>query len=309
MKTLFLVLLFALFFCPEANAAPHPAPAALQGVWSSPDCTAADKVWVISRYFYIHTAPGDVSVGSVAGWQQDEGKEDRYYHLDTGKTDSIIINLTNDGLMRTVEIAADNSALSGQWAQLQEGEDFSPQEYSHCAKLFDKRPALGQREVNSIFLLDQITEKCVGATPQNFSTARQCHKTLFYLLDANADGSLGRDELAGLHRQLEFLQAGTQACPGVAGFYPSGLNDSLAFADSILAQMKGRTSFADLSAKLRAGDVDLSALPLRGLNVFMPFVAGPATGCTPPAAAGLPQKNAGASPKRDDPLYPALIRP
>lgn len=316
MKIVFVLFAVLLFFPAAASANDETiTPSALQGVWSSPDCTMADQVWIISKHFFIHTSPGEIAAGAVRGWRQEENRGDRYYHLDSGGKDSALINLTNDGLMRTITTPAAEQLLSLQWA---EPRAETPEEYSHCAKLFDSRPALGQREVNSIFLLDHAVENCNGITPQNFSAAAQCHRALFDLVDLDANGALSRDEITQLHRQFEFLQAGGALCSGAPVFYPSGSERGAAFADDILLRTAGKTGFSDLSSFFRSGQ-KIGTL-LQGLDTLLPFLSSPATVCDTTALSQstirqstVSQNNLGASPQQDAPQYPvpipAVIRP
>ncbi len=90
--------------CAAADRAVNPD--ALQGVWSSPDCTMADSVWVISKYFFIHTGPGEITVRPVQTWRQEETNGDRYFSFAAGRDKTGLINLTNDGLMRIARTAA-----------------------------------------------------------------------------------------------------------------------------------------------------------------------------------------------------------
>jgi len=311
MKMIFLLFAALFFFPVTATAADQTiTPTALQGVWSSPDCTMADQVWIISKHFFIHTGIGEIAVGAVRGWRQEEDRGDRYYHLDSGGKNSALINLTNDGLMRTIATPVAEQSLSSQWAGSMVE---SSEEYSHCAKLFDSRPALGQREVNSIFLLDHAVANCAGVTPQDFSKATQCHRTLFDLVDSDANGALSRDEMMQLHRQFEFLQAGGALCPGAPVFYPSGSERSAAFADDILARTSGKTEFVELQSFFRSGQK--AGTLLQGLDNLLSFLSSPVTVCD---TAALPQStvqqnNLGASPQQDAPQYPVptpvVIRP
>ncbi|MGZ9108306.1 MAG: hypothetical protein ACXW4B_05745 [Micavibrio sp.] len=309
MKTVFLLFAVLFFFPGFASATDRTAtPDSLQGVWSSPDCTMADQVWIISKHFFIHTLPRDIAVGGIGDWRQEEDKEDRYFHLDAGGKNNTLINLTNDGLMRTIKAPAAESPLSVQWSM----EAGNPEEYSHCAKLFDSRPALGQREVNSIFLLDHAVENCNGLSPQDFGTATQCQKSLFDLVDSDTNGALSRDEMIQLHRQLEFLQAGGALCPGAPVFYPSGSERSAAFADDILGRTNGKTAFADLQSFFRSGQK--AGTLFQGLDRLLPFLSSPATACdtAPLPQSTVQQNNLGANPQKDAPQYPVVpvaIRP
>lgn len=267
-------------------------PDALQGVWSSPDCTVADSVWIISKYFFIHTGPGEITVRPVRNWRQEETNGDRYFSFDAGDEKAGLINLTNDGLMRIAGSRADKDrTLSAQWEQL----GGPPEEYSHCAKLFDHRPALGQREVNSIFLLDHALESCSGVTEMRFAKAKQCHRTLFDLVDSDGDEILNRAELMQLYRQAEFLQAGGPACGAATVFYPSGSERSATFADDLLRRTGGKAGFAAIEALFRADSIATDALPFQALKTVLPFLPVAQTSC-PAAATDLSQNNFGGGP-------------
>lgn len=268
---------FALIFLTphNAGAAESPiTPAAMQGVWSSPDCADSKKTWIISAHYFIHADRQGVVIDRMTGWRKDDNNGDTLYAFDAASSESALINRTNDGLMKVIrgDVKKD-AALNTLWGWTQEE---VAEEYSRCVKLFDTTPHMGQSEVNSIFLLDQAMETCRNVTAEKLSGAggAACRKNLFDLADGNGDHKLDRTELALLERQLAFLNRGLQAQPQSCAAPVQTLSEFLLPPDRNSIDLKGV-----LDAAATQPDLWRKAGALAQLLPFLPS----AENCTPEA--------------------------
>ena len=291
----------ALFFfsCTDAVAKDRPKnPAVLQGIWSSPDCAQADSLWIVSKYFFIRSDPAGVTVDSAQHWQEEQDDGEMLYAFHPARGAAVILNRTNDGLVKMIDVAGqDQKSLKKTWEAVQD-RPFS--EYSHCAKLFGGNPALGQAEVNTVFLLDQALEKCGGVKPDALPAARTCQTALFALFDEDRDEALDRGELARLYRQMSFLKTTLTSCaPG--GDRQAGDAAAAQFAEQAFrANGQRKLRLADLPALRRAGKNDPGSVwrvfiedagALHHLAGFIPAPQSPAPSCQTNRNGAFPSKD------------------
>lgn len=297
------VLGCALFITPDAAQAQAQAqtqenPKPLQGIWSSPDCAKAESLWIMSRYFFLRYQQGMASIDSAAAWDAVSDEGEMLYALRPVKGRPVLLSRSNDGLIQVIETADPAGPdLVQSWRAAQSDPSSEPsREYSHCAKLFDSAPSLGQSEVNTVFLLDQAMEECGKVRPDDFAAARSCQAGLFTLFDGDRDQALDRAELTHLYRQVQFLKH-SHACQ------PDGTTEMGASrTNSTAGPDKAATHFADHLWRANGNKpVRLSDLPalrrteknhplwrgfmddvqtLHGLIGFIPAAANPAPSCT-----------------------------
>lgn len=217
-----------------ANAeGPHnetPIAFGLQGIWSSPDCTAAREAYIIAPHYTLFFRTTGFRLGAVQSWRQEDDDGDTLYQFRSNRGTGLI-KKSNDGLMkiRTVDVNP-KAPLKSAWGSL---EDESAREFAHCAKLFDSSAGFGQDEVNAVFLLDNAFKACKDVTPGSFKTASICHKSLFDLTDSNKNKTLDRAELERVYRQLFFVLSASMYCGG-AGYPENSAAEAKDFATALL---------------------------------------------------------------------------
>lgn len=255
---------------PAQNAHAASNPPALQGIWSSPDCTTANQIRILSKHFMIQTAGRRLLIGETGEWQHNHVDGEDFYSLKSEFFNPLLLNRTNDGLMKTITVSANDTRNQNQiWDQTPPAQ---MTEYSHCAKLFDSHPALNQAEVNSIFLLDWIKDGCAAVRPEKFSYATNCQQILFNTLDTDQSGALGQDELAAIYQQTAFLQTGLGICVGGAAYPGDSVRQGQAFAEGLLQANDHRElQRADIHGLFRASSPALQPF-LEAVGTLKPLL-------------------------------------
>ncbi len=281
-------------------------PSLLQGIWSSPDCTKADSLWIISKYFFIRSSADGHHIDAAQHWVSASDEGEMLYALRSTGGMTVMMNRTNDGLMKVVDTVMPEKKTLGQvWASVQD-KPFS--EYSHCAKLFDSNPSIGQAEVNTVFLMDMAADECKGVVASEFSAAKTCHQSLYALADSDQNGSLNRVELVQLYQQTRFMRDGMAACPPsastVAPGAASGASDADHFANRILrANGQKDIRFNDIPALMRTEKDQPHWIDflngLRSVHGLLGFVPPPSTDAASCAAAPFHADKNGAFPSKD----------
>lgn len=216
----------------DTPAQGNRTPESLRGIWSSPDCTRADKMYVITEHAVMKAWPERYYIGRSKSFRSEAFESDRLIHL-VAEGYSVIIKQTNDGLIHVIEgDVHPQQILSTSWGSQQ---DFLSVEYSRCEKLFDTSMTLGQEEVNIPFLIDRIIAACPATTAERFGGDVGCHAALFTLLDRNGDALLNADELAALYRYVTFAVSATvQLCDQFNVYTPRTRDDAATFARNVL---------------------------------------------------------------------------
>lgn len=256
---------------------PHnekPMPKDLQGIWSAPDCTAAEQVYVVSPHYILFYHTGEYLLGALQRWRQEDAGGDTLYNFDTNVNSHALMKKTNDGLMKIIMTGVHPKApLSSGWGEI---EDRIAPEFAHCAKLFDNMQDFGQDEVNAVFMLDHAISGCAGVTPDIFKTTSSCHQALFDLADSNHSQSLDHPELARLYRQTSFLLSAAVLCGGV-GYPENSKAEAEDFASALLGSEK-TISLDQLKKKLndpnffKTRSVHTFAENAGSLQILLPFL-------------------------------------
>lgn len=282
------LLICASIYAPAQAQPTQENPLALQGIWSSPDCAQADSLWIVSKYFFIRSRAGGHNVDAARHWASASDDGEMFYGMQSAHGGAVLLNRTNDGLIKVVDGAfPEKQTLSQSWAATQ---DQPYNEYSHCAKLFDSNPSIGQVEVNTVFLMDMAADECKNIRAGEFAAAKACHQSLYSVLDSDQSGALDRAELMQLYRQVRFLRDGIAACPKASVTPEAPLKaaaqtsaptlDSAAFADRVLrANGHKKIRFNDIPALMRterdqphwAGFLN----DLRSLHALLDFIPSP----------------------------------
>jgi hypothetical protein len=256
---------------------PHnetPMAFGLQGIWSSPDCTAAREAYIIGPHYTLLYRPGYFRLGAIQSWRQEEDDGDTLYQFRSNRG-TALIKKTNDGLMKIRMIDVNPKApLKSAWGSL---EDESAREFAHCAKLFDSGAGFGQDEVNAVFLLDSAFTACKDTSPDNFKEAASCHKALFALTDSNKNKSLDRTELERIYRQLFFVLSSSMYCGGL-GYPETSPAEAKDFATAILGASQSVT-YDQLMARLNtpefiAGRIFTFTENFGNIQALLPFAPG-----------------------------------
>lgn len=228
-KVTILMLLFLLGLSPQVSAlaqdqaappapnllpwqAPEPEPSgpfpdAALGIWSAPDCTDAQSVLVLSRYYQMHLKSGRHMISAIRQWRSEEYDDEKLFFYLAHDGRGFFFKMTNDGLFKhLMHFVHPKQELHTAWNSIIER---MSDEYTRCAKLFTGQPVMTQEEVNLPFLLDKIREPCAGVDPAGFAKAGSCHAALFAAIDSDRSEKLDAQELAGFYKQAVFLESGT----------------------------------------------------------------------------------------------------
>lgn len=254
-----------------------PVAFGLQGIWSSPDCTAAREVFIIAPHYTLFYRPGYYRLGAVQTWRQEEDDSEMLYQFRTNRMASLI-KRTNDGLMKIRMIDVNPAApLKSAWGSI---EDDTAREFAHCAKLFDSGTDFGQDEVNAVFQLDTAFKGCRDIKQGGFKTATACHQALFNLADSNKDKLLDHTELGRIYRQAFFALSASAYCGGL-GYPENSRAEAEDFAAAILGPDKS-ISYAQLLARLATpgfikGRIFTFVENVGNSQALLPFVPAPDT--------------------------------
>lgn len=219
-----------------------PLPDSALGIWSAPDCTDAQSVLVLSRYYQMYMTPGRHTMTVITQWRSEDYDDETLFFYLTHDGLGYFFKMTHDGLIRHLRrFVHPKQELHAAWSDIVAQ---MSDEYTRCAKLFTGKPVVTQDEVNLPFLLDRVREPCAGVDPENFSKAGACHAALFAAVDSDGNTRLDENELVRFYRQAVFLEGGALAgCrvtpaeePGSgmtsAGYAPRFAGDALRLGDT-----------------------------------------------------------------------------
>jgi hypothetical protein len=254
-----LAIFLTLAAWPRAYAAgepprPAPFPDALQGVWSSPDCTRSDTILILSRSFSVRVEqnpdpqPGDpmesMHISPIRNWRAEGDGDDKLYYYRLSNRESYILKITSDGLMQSnYALIHPQQPLYTAWGSTQ---DLNASEFAHCTKLFDTRPSITEEEIKIPFLMDQAMDACATVRPDDFPRAATCHAALFAIADSNKDHVLDAAELVRVYKQTGLLSLSLNSC-GPSPHYPGPIPmEAAGFSTQALGKLD-RDSSGDLS--------------------------------------------------------------
>lgn len=285
---------------PWPAIAATPVTEALRGIWAKPDCAMADKMFVMSEYYILKGWPEIYYLGPVRNVRGEDFDGDTLYHLQSLNY-SLVLNLSNDGLLKTREVPVHpKQALYMTWGSQQR---LMADEYTRCAKLFETSLSFGQEEVNTPFILDLVHKGCTATTRESFASDQTCQAAIFAAVDSSKDGFLNRDELARLYRQGIFLLSATaQICQQQTVYSAETNVDADEFAALVfdrLAPSDDRgVSQAAMTAALSApgfidGRIYELVESLRNLNNILAFLPAPDSARTCNAGANMDPRTLG----------------
>lgn len=277
-----------------------PVTEALRGIWAKPDCAMADRMFVMSEYYILKGWPEVYYLGPVRNVRGEDFDGDTLYHLQSLNY-SLVLNLSNDGLLKTREVPVHpKQHLYMTWGSQQR---LMADEYTRCAKLFETSLRFGQEEVNTPFILDLIHKGCVATTRENFAADISCQTALFSAVDSSKDGFLNREELARLYRQGVFMLSATaQICQQQTVYSADTKTEANEFAALVFDRLRPADdrglSQADITAALSKPDFIDGRIyelveTLRNLNMILGFLPPPDSARTCTAGPNLDPRTLG----------------
>lgn len=267
---------------PWPAIAATPVTEALRGIWAKPDCAMADKMFVMSEYYILKGWPEIYYLGPVRNVRGEGFDGDTLYHLQSLNY-SLVLNLSNDGLLKTREVPVHpKQALYMTWGSQQR---LMADEYTRCSRLFETSLKLTQEEVNTPFILDSIHKGCSQTTRESFGSDQPCQQSIFDIVDSSEDGFLNRDELARLYRQGVFILSATaQICQQKAVYTDDTKTEANEFAIQFYDRVKPADERGMTIAELTRTLSDPTVMEgrtyqlietLRNLNSVLDFVPAP----------------------------------
>ncbi len=239
-------------FLAQEPAPSGPFPDAPQGIWSAPDCTNAQSVLVLSRYYKLHVEHGKHTLSAIARWRDETYDDERLFFYLTHDGGGYLFKMTNDGLIHhLMSFVHPQQPLHTAWDSTIER---MSDEHTRCAKLFTETLVVTQDEVNLPFVLDRVKEPCTGIDPDRFAKASACHAALFAAVDHDNNEKLDTAELVRLYKQAVFLEIGMAAGCRVTAQTPVEDDSGAAFAPRFAGDLL-RLGDTDGDAALDMGEI------------------------------------------------------
>lgn len=176
----FFFLLIALCFSWNAAKAQEAdgLPQKIQGTWALPDCGRYEEALVVSRYFYLRSLPGSITL--LPATLEKKGKD---YWIMSLAGDNRPVRLENDGILKVGSYASGSPRKPENWDDLRLGQIT---EYMGCGEAPSLVPQTMLRLMSHI---DKLKEQCAK------EAGGACAKTLFKLADADEDKKLSLSEI------------------------------------------------------------------------------------------------------------------